>query len=44
MTKVNYRRRKKMRRKVKRQDVGWEKVLAELTAQDIHNSKKVGKK
>ena len=35
MTKLNHKRRKKMRRKVKRSDVGWEKVLAELTAYEI---------
>lgn len=35
MTQLNHRRRKKMRRKIKRSDVGWEKVLAELTAYEI---------
>lgn len=45
MSKLNHRRRKKMRRKIKRQDIGWEKVLGELTAQDIHlSTQKVGKK
>ena len=32
---LNHRRRKKMRRKIKRSDVGWELVLAELTAYEI---------
>jgi hypothetical protein len=35
MTKLNHKRRKKMRRKVKRRDIGWEKTLAELTAYEI---------
>lgn len=35
MTKLNHKRRKKMRRKVKRRDIGWEKVLAELTEYEI---------
>jgi len=35
MTKLNHKRRKKMRRKVKRRDIGWEKVLGELTEYEI---------
>lgn len=45
--KLNHKRRKKMRRKIKRQDIGWEKVLAELTISEIqtdrHLSNKGGK-
>lgn len=37
--KLNYKRRKKMRRKIKRQDIGWEKVLAELTINEIQSSR-----
>ena len=37
--KLNYKRRKKMRRKIKRQDIGWEKVLAELTISEIQINK-----
>jgi hypothetical protein len=33
--KYNHKRRKKMRRKIKRRDVGWEQVLAELTTKEI---------
>ena len=44
---LNHKRRKKMRRKIKRQDIGWEKVLAELTISEIktdrHLSDKGGK-
>ena len=49
---LNHKRRKKMRRKIKRQDIGWEKVLAELTISEIktdrhlsvhkHKQKEVG--
>ena len=45
--KLNHKRRKKMRRKIKRQDIGWEQVLTELTISEIqtdrHLSKKGGK-
>lgn len=37
--KLNHKRRKKMRRKIKRQDIGWEKVLAELTISEIQINK-----
>jgi hypothetical protein len=37
--KINYKRRKKMRRKIKRQDIGWEKVLTELTISEIQINK-----
>jgi hypothetical protein len=37
--KLNHKRRKKMRRKIKRQDNGWEKVLAELTISEIQINK-----
>lgn len=40
--KLNYKRRKKMRRKIKRQDVGWEKVLIDITVYEI-NLEKEGK-
>ena len=39
MANLNHKRRKKMRRKVKRMDIGWEKVLAELTAYEIKLAK-----
>lgn len=38
MTKLNHKRRKKMRRKIMRSDVGWEQVLAELVQYEIINS------
>ena len=47
MTKLNHKRRKKMRRKIQRRDVGWESVLVELTMYEIKNpklTKKAGKK
>jgi hypothetical protein len=34
-TKYNNKRRKKMKRKIKRKDVGWEQVLAEITKYEI---------
>ena len=37
--KLNHKRRKKMRRKIKRQDIGWEKVLAELTISEMQINK-----
>ena len=37
--KLNHKRRKKMRRKIKRKDIGWEKVLAELTISEIQINK-----
>lgn len=40
MSKLNHKRRKKMRRKIKRSDIGWEKVLAELTIYEIQMSGK----
>ena len=40
MRTLNHRRRKKMRRKIKRSDVGWELVLAELTAYEIRTAGK----
>jgi len=33
--KLNSKRRKKMRRKIKRSDIGWEKVLTELTIYEM---------
>jgi len=35
MSKLNHKRRKKMRRKIKRGDTNWEKTLAELTLYEI---------
>jgi CRISPR/Cas system CSM-associated protein Csm2 small subunit len=32
---LNNKRRKKMKRKVKRKDVGWEEILAEITKYEI---------
>lgn len=32
---LNNKRRKKMKRKIKRKDVGWELVLAEMTKYEI---------
>jgi len=37
---LNHKRRKKMKRKIKRQDVGWEIVLAEVTKYEINLAKK----
>ena len=37
---LNHKRRKKMKRKIKRQDVGWETVLAEMTKYEINLAKK----
>jgi hypothetical protein len=37
--KINYKRRKKMRRKVKRMDADWPNVLAQITIEDIKGSK-----
>jgi len=37
--KINYKRRKKMRRKVKRMDANWPEVLAQITVEDIKRSK-----
>jgi len=36
---LNHKRRKKMRRKIKRRDIGWEKVLAELTVNEMQLNK-----
>lgn len=33
--KYNTKRRKKMKRKIKRKDVGWEQVLAEITKYEM---------
>jgi hypothetical protein len=37
--KINYKRRKKMRRKVKRMDANWPEVLAQITVEDIKGGK-----
>lgn len=37
--KINYKRRKKMRRKIKRMDTNWPDVLALITIEDIKRSK-----
>lgn len=37
--KINYKRRKKMRRKVKRMDSNWSDVLVQLTIEDIKRGK-----
>lgn len=37
---LNYKRRKKMKRKIKRKDVGWENVLIEITKYEIGLAKK----
>ena len=42
--KINYKRRKKMRRKIKRQDIGWEKVLTELTISEIRTDRHLSDK
>jgi len=47
VVKLNNKRRKKMRRKIQRRDVGWESVLVELTLYEmkhLRNTKKAGKK
>ena len=44
---LNNKRRKKMKRKVKRKDVGWEEILAEITKYEIllaKEKKRNGKK
>ena len=42
--KLNNKRRKKMKRKIKRQDVGWEKILGEITEYEIQLALKEKKK
>ena len=37
--KINYKRRKKMRRKVKRMDLNWPEVLATITIEEIRGDK-----
>ena len=37
--KINYKRRKKMRRKIKRMDSDWPTVLVQLTIEDIKRGK-----
>jgi hypothetical protein len=37
--KINYKRRKKMRRKVKRMDLDWPVVLVQLTIEEIKGGK-----
>lgn len=37
--KINHKRRKKMRRKVKRMDSNWSDVLVQLTIEDIKRGK-----
>ena len=37
--KINYKRRKKMRRKIKRMDKDWPNVLAQITIEDIKGGK-----
>ena len=37
--KINYKRRKKMRRKIKRMDADWPNVLAQITIEDIKGGK-----
>ena len=39
----NGKRRKKMKRKIKRKDVGWEEVLAEITKYEILLAKEEAK-
>lgn len=41
--KYNVKRRKKMKRKIKRKDVGWEQVLAEITKYEILLAKEKAK-
>ena len=38
--KLNNKRRKKMKRKIKRKDVGWESVFVEMTKYEISLAKK----
>ncbi len=42
--KLNNKRRKKMKRKIKRRDVGWEKILGEITEYEIQLALKEKKK
>lgn len=42
--KFNSKRRKKMKRKIKRKDIGWEKVLGEVTKYEIQLAQKEQKK
>jgi hypothetical protein len=42
--KLNYKRRKKMKRKIKRQDIGWEKILGEVTEYEIKLTQQEQKK
>ena len=41
--KYNGKRRKKMKRKIKRKDVGWEQVLAEITKYEMLLAKEKAK-
>jgi predicted choloylglycine hydrolase len=41
---LNNKRRKKMKRKIKRKDFGWEEVLAEMTKYEILLAKENDKK
>jgi len=38
--KLNNKRRKKMKRKIKRKDVGWESIFVEITKYEIGLAKK----
>lgn len=38
-SKINYKRRKKMRRKIKRMDTNWPDVLVQITIEDIKGCK-----
>ena len=42
--KLNSKRRKKMKRKIKRKDIGWEKVLGDVTKSEIQLAQKEKKK
>jgi len=42
--KLNSKRRKKMKRKIKRKDIGWEKVLGDVTEYEIQLAQKEKKK
>ena len=42
--KLNSKRRKKMKRKIKRKDIGWEKVLGDVTKYEIQLAQKEKKK
>lgn len=44
MTKLNYKRRRKMRRKIYRNDKNWEATLVELVLYEIKTSPKKGSK